>query len=145
MKRTLLFLLADALLLLCAYSVFGQSLPEKPAPIKEQREFEIESMSLGASWMLDAISTKQRFSWCDAHYGTRIGYQQNCFESGGFFNGTRDTAKIMGSWAAVDIGGIILAYEWKRHVHGKLHGLWRVTLFIGTEEHTRAAIGNWTR
>jgi hypothetical protein len=131
-----------AVVLLSAVPVFGQSLPDKPARTID-REFVAETAALGAAWTADTLSTNSRFHWCDAHYGTRLTHQPDCFEGGGFFNGTRDTAKIMGAWAAVDLAAIGASYLWKRYVHNRyLHPLWRVPLIVCGEEHGRAAIGD---
>ena len=44
--------------------------------------------------------------------------------------------KVMGAWAAVDVGAAAAAYEWKKHVHNRyLHPLWRVPMFVGTIGH----------
>jgi hypothetical protein len=163
--RTTVWTLA---VMLCAVSAFGQvrevmsslasespevmvtRLSTKPEPIKHvktaNREFWLDTSALATGWTMDTISTNQRFNWCDQHYGTRLGKQPGCFEGGGLFNGTRSTAKIMGADAAIDIGAIVFAYEWKKHVHNKyLHPLWRVPLLLQAGGHVQAAIGNWTR
>jgi hypothetical protein len=135
-----------AVVLAVAVPMFGDTLPDKPEPQSKtaDKEFVIDLSALATAWTLDTISTSQRFGWCQSRYGTTVGYQPDCFESGGFFNGTRDTAKIMGAWAAVDIGAAVLSYELKKHVHNRyLHPLWRLPLLIGAEQHTQAAIGNW--
>lgn len=124
-------------------------LPDKPQAQEKtrtaDREFFLDSSALAVGWTLDTVSTAQRFDWCDAHYGTRTGYQPDCFENGGFFNNTRDTGKIMVAWAAVDVAAVISSYEWKKHVHNRwLHPLWRVPLLVGAAGHSRSAVGNWT-
>lgn len=121
-------------------------LPDKPMPQSRtvDKEFVIDASALATAWTLDTISTSQRFAWCQNHYGNTLGHQPDCFENGGFFNGTRDTAKIMGAWAAVDVGAVVLSYELKKHVHNKaLHWAWRIPLIIGAEQHTQAAASNW--
>lgn len=145
----------------CGTIAFGESLPDKPVPVihvyDESREFKIEAAALTTAWLLDTISTAQRFNWCNkgngfvyaeqtigATYTVSDWYQPRCSESGGLFDGTRDTAKIMGAWAAVDVGAIGASYLWKRYVHNRwVHWAWRVPLLIGTAGHTRAATGNW--
>jgi hypothetical protein len=155
-------------IMLCAIPAWGQNrevmssvasespevmvirLPTKPEPVKREktinREFILDTSALAAGWTMDTISTSQRFNQCDQQYGTRLGIQPNCFESGGMFNGTRSTAKIMGADAAIDIAAVVFSYEWKKHVHNRyLHPLWRVPLLALSVGHTQAAIGNWTR
>jgi hypothetical protein len=130
--------------LLVSSSVCAQSLPEKPQPRTVDREFVTEAGALAVAWTMDAVSTNARFHWCDQHYGTRLGHQPDCFEGGGFFNDTRDTAKIMGAWAATDIAAAVVAYEWKRHVRNRyVNPLWRVPMSIGIVGHTKSAIFNW--
>ena len=114
-------------MLLLASSANAQSVPH------EDREFGMDTVALGAAWTMDTLSTHQSFARCSS-----------CIESGGLFDGSRSTAKIMGAWALVDLGAVIVSYEWKRHVRNRwLHPLWRVPLLVGTEEHARAASGNW--
>jgi hypothetical protein len=137
MKRLLL------LVALCALPCFaGETaiLPDKPEPQVQakvrmaDREFWIEAGALGTAWTLDAISTHSAFSANPTRH-----------EEGGLFNGSRSVGKIMGAWAAVDIGATVAAYEWKKHVKNRyLHPLWRVPMLVGTIGHDRAAIGNWT-
>jgi hypothetical protein len=121
-------------------------LPDKPEPQFAEhvhgrtadREFWVASASVGTGWLLDTLSTSQSFNWCNQHHRT------GCVESGVFFNGTRSTAKIGGTLAALDVAAIVASYEWKKHVHNKwLHPLWRVPLLYSSQAHTRAAIGNW--
>ena len=126
---------------------FAQSvLPDKPQPRTVDREFIVSSSALAVGWTLDTISTVQRFDWCNRRYGARTtGYEPHCLENGGFFNGTRDAAKVMGAWAAVDVATVIASYEWKKHVHNRwLHPLWRIPLLVGSAGHSRSAIKNWT-
>jgi len=123
-------------------------LPDKPQPQgkvrSENREFWIESAGLGAAWAMDAQSSSSRWAYCRNTYGAAQVHQWNCFESGVFFKGTQDTAKIMGAWAAVDIAAAVASYEWKNHVRNRyLHPLWRVPLIVGTAGHASSAIGNW--
>jgi hypothetical protein len=136
-----------ALVLLCAMSTSARdssNLPDRPQPRTADKEFVIDASALATAWTLDTISTNQRFEWCQKHYRNALGHQPDCFENGGFFDGTRDTAKIMAAWAGVDAAAVIGSYEWKKHVHNKyLHFLWRVPLLVGTERHTQAAIENW--
>jgi hypothetical protein len=120
------------MLLLFAIPAWGQDLPKKPEPTINT-EFKIEAVVMGAAWLADTVSTHDWIRACPT-----------CVETGGLFNGSRSTPKIMGAWAAVDIGSGVLAYEWKKHVHNKyLHPLWRIPMIIRTEGHTSAAIGNW--
>jgi hypothetical protein len=50
---------------------------------------------------------------------------------------------VMGAWAAVDVGAMVAAYEWKKYVHNRyLHPLWRAFPVIGIVGHTRSAIIN---
>lgn len=116
-------------------------LPDKPQPQPsgkirnaEDREFWIEAGALGSAWTLDTISTHDSFAAKSSRY-----------EIGGFFNGSRSVPKIMGAWAAVDVGAVVVSYEWKKHVRNRyLHPLWRVPLLVGTVEHDRAAVANWS-
>ena len=137
MKRLLL------LIALCAGPCFaGETaiLPEKPQPQQHLdapvtgREFWIEAGALGTAWTLDTISTHAAFAGSPTRH-----------EEGGLFNGSRSVPKIMGAWAAVDIGAAVAAYEWKKHVKNRyLHPLWRVPMLVGTMGHDRAAIGNFS-
>jgi hypothetical protein len=115
-------------------------LPDKPEPQYQakvhtaNREFWIEAGALGTAWTLDTVSTHNAF----AANSTR-------HEAGYLFKGSRSVPKIMGAWAAVDIGAAVAAYEWKKHVKNRyLHPLWRVPMLVGTMEHDQAAAGNWT-
>lgn len=142
---TLAFIIALVIgLLIVAIGARADDLPVKPEPSGHvrvaDREFIADIVALGVGWGLDTASTHSRFSWCNAHPEHRI----DCSEEGGFFDGTRDTAKIMGAWAAADLAAVVVSYEWKKHVHNKwLHPLWRAPLLIGAQGHVRAAIGNW--
>jgi hypothetical protein len=113
-------------------------LPDKPQPQPAgrvvDREFWIEAGALGTAWTLDTVSTHQAFAVSPTRH-----------EGGLLFNGSRSVPKIMGAWAAVDIGAVVVSYEWKKHVTNRyLHPLWRVPLLVGTIGHTDSAVKNWT-
>jgi len=113
-------------------------LPDKPEPRyvagkvrTADHEYWIEAGAFAAAWTLDGISTQTA--------------DPRAREAGLFFPGTRSTAKIMGAWAAVDIGAAVVAYEWKKHVRNRfLHPLWRVPMPAGTVGHDYSAIGNFS-
>jgi hypothetical protein len=95
------------------------------------REYWIEAGAFATAWTLDGISTHNA--------------DPRAREAGIFFPGTRSTAKIMGAWAAVDIGAAVVSYEWKKHVRNRfLHPLWRVPMLAGTFGHDYSAIGNFS-
>jgi hypothetical protein len=121
------------LFFLFATSVFAQDLPSKPQPQPiADHEYWIDVAAMGAGWTMDTISTHRVLSIPGA------------YEGGLLFPGSRSTAKVMGTWAAVDVGSAIVGYEWKRHVHNKwLHPFWRAFLLVPAKEHTRSAIHNW--
>jgi hypothetical protein len=127
---------ATLLLCLFAVSTHAQELihhPDKPKPVVDHA-FIIATAALGTAWTLDTVSTHQWMVGPAWHH-----------EVGAFFPGSRSTPKIMGAWAAVDIGAVVISYEWKKHVRNRyLHPLWQVLLIDRTSEHTMAAIGNWT-
>jgi len=101
--------------------------PAKPEPVIN-REFVADASVMAAAWAADAIHTRSYLSG-----GT---YRH---ESGAFFPGSRNTAAIMGAWAAVDLGAAVLGYEWKRHVSNRyLHPLWRLPMLIRAGEHVQA-------
>jgi hypothetical protein len=113
-------------------------LPDKPQPQTAvhvaDKEFWIEASALGAAWTLDTVSTAKSFS-----------DNSSMHEVGQLYHGSRSTAKVMGAWAAVDLGAAVAAYEWKKHVRNRyLHPLWRVPMLVGTIGHDQAAIGNWS-
>ena len=125
-----------ACLLLCP-GLSADSLPDKPEPLTPEhhrvdREFVAEASAFAISWTVDAISTGE------SHLR-----DPNCVEVGGIFNGSRNTAKVMTAWAAIDISAGIAAYEWKKHVHNRyLHPLWRLPMLIGAGGHIRATLAN---
>lgn len=103
------------------------------------REFWTYTAIEGGSWLTDTISTRQGFAWCDRHP------ERHCVEGGLLFPGSRSTVKIMGAWAAVDVGAALTSYEWKKHVTNRwLHPLWRVPLWFQSQAHVRAAAANWS-
>ena len=103
-----------------------------PAMAQHDKEFWLSTAVVAASWSADTATTAQSFARC-----------RTCVENGGLFNGSRSTPKIMGAWAAVDIGAVVLSYELKQHVHnGYIHPLWRVPLYVRIEGHTQAALHN---
>ena len=103
-----------------------------PAMAQHDKEFWLSTAVVAASWSADVVTTSQSFARC-----------RTCVENGGLFNGSRSTPKIMGAWAAVDIGAVVVSYEWKQHVHNRyLHPLWRVPLYVRVEGHTQAAFHN---
>jgi hypothetical protein len=123
--RVALFILAACI------GVHAQDLPSKPQPTAD-REYWINVAAEGAGWTMDTIST---------HHVLSI---PSAYEGGLFFRGSRSTAKVMGAWAAADIGSALVGYEWKRHVHNHyLHPFWRAFLLVPAEEHERSAIHNW--
>lgn len=112
-------------------------LPDKPQPTAHvrvaDREFRIDVALLAASWTFDTITT---------HEGRKG--NPSVHEAGLLFNGSRSTPKVMSAWAAVDVGAVVLSYEWKKHIRNRwLHPLWRVPLLVGAAGHTQTAIGNW--
>jgi hypothetical protein len=113
----------------------AQDLPDKPQPRTVDNVFLAEAAAMGAAWTADTVSTHQIFSE-SPHY----------HELGYFFPGSRSTAKVMGSWAIVDVGAVVAAYEWKKHVHNRyLHPLWHAFMLHRIEAHTvDGAIHNWT-
>jgi hypothetical protein len=113
--------------------------PDKPQPQAAgrvvDREFKIEATALGAAWTADAISTQRSFA-ASPHRS----------EGGLLFPGSRNAVEISGAWAAIDVGAVVLSYEWKEHVHNRfLHPLWRVPLFVGIIGHSESAIHNSTQ
>jgi hypothetical protein len=110
----------------------AQELPFKPLPQGIDREFIIENAAMWTSFATDTYTTHHDFAtYSFAH------------EGGYLFTGSRSTVKVMGAWAAVDIGATILSYEMKRHITNKyLHPLWRVPLILETAGHTQATFEN---
>lgn len=111
-------------------------LPDKPQPQTPVRvadkEFWIEAETLGGAWMADTISTHSAFA-----------NNPRSYEGGMLFHGSHSTPQVMGAWAAVDLGAMAAAYEWKKHVHNRyLHPLWRVIPVVGIVGHTRSAVLN---
>ncbi len=134
MKR---FLLLFIVLSAPCFAADTAILPDKPEPQYQgkihtaDREFWIETAAFGTAWTLDGISTHNA--------------DPRAREAGIFFHGSRSTIKIMGAWAAVDVGAAVVAYEWKKHVRNRyLHPLWRVPMLAGTLGHDYSAIGNWS-
>ena len=116
--------------LLFAGAVHADTLPDKPQPVG--REFWADTAALGVAWTLDSVSTAQ-------------GFAQGGHEIGPIFTGSRSAGKVMVAWAGVDLAAVVASYEWKKHVHNRvLHPFWRAFLLIPAEEHTHAAIGNWS-
>jgi hypothetical protein len=123
------------LLVLLSVPCFANELPIKPEtrPHTADREFWIEVGAMGTAWTIDAVSTHQAI----VAHPTR-------YEVGLLNYGSRSSPKIMGTWAAVDLGAMVISYEWKRHITNRyLHPLWRVPMVISAVGHTHAAIGNW--
>lgn len=125
------------LLCLAAMPCLANELPVKPEPQPRtrtaDREFWTEAGAMGAAWTMDTVSTHQSSVAHPTYH-----------ETGWLFTGSRSTPKIMGSWAIVDVGALVIAYEWKRHVHNKyLHPLWHVAMGQRTFAHAESAIGNW--
>lgn len=112
--------------------VAADTLPNKPVPVPSRtvdRDFVVEAGALAAAWTTDAVTTQRWIAGCAP-----------CVEGGGLLNGSRDGAAIMGAWAAVDIGAVVVAYELKRHVRNKwLNWVWRGPLIFQIEGHTQAA------
>lgn len=125
------------LVFLTLFSVpcWAQDLPDKPQPRTVDKTFLIEAGAMAAAWTADTVSTHQIFS--ESPYYHEMGY---------FSPGSRNTAKIMGEWAIVDVGAAVAAYEWKKHVHNRyLHPLWHGFMLQRIEAHTvGGAIHNWT-
>lgn len=106
-------------------------LPSKPEPAGP--EYWSSVAALGIAWGMDTESTADLYH--------RL---PNASEGGGLFDGSRSTPKIMAAWAGIDVGAMVGAYEWKRHVHNRyLHPLWRIPAIVGTQGHVRSAISNW--
>jgi hypothetical protein len=113
---------------LMAQGPAGSVLPDNPKP-KAGTEFKLELATMAAAWTTDTITTQRAFEHC-----------ANCTEQGGLFNGSRNTAKIMGAWALVDAGCAIGALEWKRHVNNRyLHPFWRVPMLARMAFHAQGA------
>jgi len=118
-------------LCLCASVAKAQALPAVRVP-SEDNEFRVDVAAVGTAWTMDTISTHMSHT------------DPTAYEHGQLFNGSRSTPKIMGAWAVVDVGAIILSHEWKLHVTNKwLHPLWRVPLLVSAGGHGYAAIDNW--
>jgi hypothetical protein len=138
MKR---FLLLFVILSAPCFAADPSILPDKPEPRyaagkvhTADREYWIEAGAFATAWTLDTVSTHDAFAVSTTRH-----------ENGGLFNGSRSVPKIMGAWAAVDIGAAVTAYEWKKHVKNRyLHPLWRVPMLVGTFGHDRSAIQNWS-
>jgi hypothetical protein len=116
-----------------AQAVSGEK-PDKPQPAGHvvDKEFQVEAAVLGGAWMADTISTHSAFA----------GSPRN-MEGGLLFYNSRSTPQVMGAWAAVDVGTMFAAYEWKKHVHNRyLHPLWRVIPAVAIIGHTRSAVIN---
>lgn len=113
-------------------------LPDKPQPQTAVRVadkgFWIEAGTMAGAWTADTVSTHDYFARYPA--GREMGY---------LFPGSRSTAKVMGAWAAVDVGAAVAAYEWKKHVRNRyLHPLWHVFMVQRIEAHSEGALGNFT-
>jgi hypothetical protein len=112
-------------------------LPDKPEPAAkvrttEGKEFWIETGVVAASWTADAITTHGMIEASPRNH--EVGY---------LFTGSRSTPEIMGAWAAVDVGSVALAYEWKNHVHNRyLHPLWRLPLIYRVDGHLAGTVQN---
>lgn len=120
----------------CFAQSFSQNLPDKPQPQPAghvaDREFWAEAGLMGAAWTADTITTHQMFA--------ANPYTQ---EGGILANGSRSTPKVMGEWAAVDLGSAIVAYEWKKHVRNRyLHPLWHVFMLQRVASHSEGAANN---
>jgi hypothetical protein len=126
------------LLCLAAMPCFANELPIKPEPqprahTAANREFWVEAGAMGAAWTMDTVSTSQLFAGRSYKH-----------ETGWIYYGSRSTPKIMGTWAAIDLGTLVIAYEWKRHVRNRyLNPLWRAPMAWRTFGHTQSAFGNW--
>jgi hypothetical protein len=120
----------------CFAQSVSQNLPDKPQPAGRvaDREFWAEAGAMGAVWTADTVSTHDYFAKYPTHY--EVGY---------LFPGSRSTAKVMGAWAAVDVGAAVAAYEWKKRVHNRyLHPLWHVFMLQRIDAHVQGAVGNFT-
>jgi hypothetical protein len=120
----------------CFAQSVSQNLPDKPQPAGRvaDREFWAEAGAMGAAWTADTITTAHDFSQSPLDH-----------EGGYLFNGSRSTAKVMGAWAAVDVGAAVAAYEWKKRVHNRyLHPLWHVFMLQRIDAHVQGAVGNFT-
>ena len=111
-------------------------LPDKPEPVSKVRtadkDFWIETGVVAASWTADAITTHGMIEASPRNH--EVGY---------LFTGSRSTPEIMGAWAAVDVGSVALAYEWKNHVHNRfLHPLWRLPLIYRMDGHLAGTVQN---
>lgn len=119
--------------LFLALPAAANDLPFKPRPQPAGKEYWFFVGAMGTAWTFDTIATHQNY--VDSPYAR---------EGGALFAGSRSTPKIMATWGAVDFGAAVLALEWKRHVHNRYLGpLWRVPMMWRSEEHARAAFGNW--
>jgi hypothetical protein len=129
MKYALLTALLLAPVGLSAQSPAGAQKPDNPRPKTVNTEFRLQVVAMGASWLTDTITTQRAFEHCSG-----------CVEGGLLFTGSRNTAKIMGSWALVDIGAVVVSYEFKRHVHNRvLNQFWRAPILFRTASHAQAA------
>ena len=119
---------------------YVRTLPDKPQarfagkPGTADRDFWIEAGAMGAAFTLDEVSTAQL-----------LASNPNTMEVGYLAYGSRSMPKIAGEAALVDIGAVVVAYEWKRYVHNKyLHPLWHVPMAFRAVAHAQGAVHNWT-
>jgi hypothetical protein len=148
-KLTTLGCVSLLLLTLAAFAQEPEALPDKPEPVTTvqpattfpagkvkrtaDKEFILEATGLWTSWLTDSASTKHVFDSC-----------QSCVETGGFFNGTRATEKIVVALALEDAAIMTTAYLWKRYVRNKyLHPLWRGFMLFQTANHFHAVRSNY--
>ena len=148
-KRTTLGCVAMLLFTLGAFAQEPEALPDKPQPVTTVRpattfpaikvkrtadmEFILEATGLWISLWTDSASTKHVFDSC-----------QSCVETGGFFNGTRATGKIVAALTAEDAAIMTSAYLWKRYVRNKhLHPLWRGFMLYQTANHFHGVRSNY--
>lgn len=125
--------------MLAAGSCSADVLPDKPQPRPAAAErvadvpYWMEVGIMAAAWTADANSTHQALSQNSGNV-----------EMGPLLHGSRSTVKIMGAWAAVDLGAAVAGYEWKKHVHNRvLHPLWHVFMVERIVGHANSAASNW--
>ena len=133
---------AIVIALLAAVPCFGQAAfqekPAKPQPVHHSADrtadavYWVEVGAMAAAWTADTVSTHDFFA-----------STPNGHEAGYLFPGSRSTARVMGAWAAVDVGAAVAGYEWKKHVRNRyLHPLWHAFMLYRIDEHAGAAIHN---
>jgi len=98
----------------------------------KDKQFSAVALFYVGSYAADMVSTKEVFDRC-----------LTCREAGAFFTGTRDTGKLALAWGAVTVVNIVVAHEWKKHVHNRvLRDLWSVGMLYQAGNHIDATVDN---